>query len=142
MSKLTNISRSDCDPIRKDLNEAIASVLAKYGLKGGFRNATYDHNSLSFNKVEFNIEGSLSRKEQTELDNLKLFMRTKLDKSETEIDALLDRTFIVEGMKIKFIGFSYRSPKRPLKFRDINTGQAYSSCESLLRKTLHNYIAA
>ena len=105
MSKLTNISRSDCDPIRRDLNEAIASVLAKYGLKGGFRNATYDHNSLSFNKVEFNIEGSLSRKEKTELENLRLFMRTSLDKSDPEIDVLLDRTYEVDGMDVKFTGF-------------------------------------
>ena len=51
MSKLTKISRSDCDPIRKDLNDAIASVLAKYGLSGRFANATYTDTSVSFNKV-------------------------------------------------------------------------------------------
>ena len=142
MSKLTKISRSDCDPIRKDLNDAIASVLAKYGLSGRFANATYTDTSVSFNKVELSIEGALSRKEQTELDNLKMWMQGKLGKSETEVEALLDRTFPFEDMEIKFTGFSYRSPKRPLKFQDINTGLGYATSESFMREVLHNAIAA
>ena len=142
MSKLTKISRSDCDPIRKDLNDAIASVLAKYGLSGRFANATYTDTSESFNKVELSVEGALSRKEQTELDNLKMWMRSKFDKSETEVEALIDRTFPFQDMEVKFTGFSYRSPKRPLKFQDIKSGIGYSTTESFMRQVLHNAIAS
>jgi len=130
--KDSNIQRSDVNAIRDELNSAIAAKLNELGLDGGFGNATFDANSVSF-KVELTRSGCLTRAEQAKRDDLIQRVRWEArDKAITteEAEEFVDAIHVVNGQKIKLTGYNHRAKKMPVEFVMVDGGTAHKGGES------------
>ena len=136
MFKLTQITKSDCDPVRKALNEAISPVLEQFGLEGGFRNCNFDTQSMAFSKIELSLVGGLTRKEKQEQDNLEFWLAHSEGLDKKALDAVYTIQDGSKRINVKFIGMSSRSGSKPFRFVEVATNDRYSCGEAMVLKTI------
>lgn len=131
------LSKTTVTEIRERLNAAVARELEALGLEGSFGNATFSDHSVSI-KFEATMIGQRSRKEQDKYDALIQQICWDYVIERTEAEEFVADTHNVNGTRIQFTGYSYRSKKMPVEFQKIETGTLHKGVESYLRIALHN----
>jgi len=142
--KESEITRSDVTAIRDELNKAIADKLAELGLDGGFGNASYDANTVSF-KVQLTRAGCLTREEQDKreaLMNKIVWDNLESKLTDEQVKEFVDMVHEVRGQKIRLTGYNFRSKKMPVEFEKVDAGTMHKGAEIFLTLAVQKHFGA
>ena len=129
---ITAFDKTNLPMLRSEINAALASIGAKYGISLQAGNASFKSDVATFKlMVAVGNKTTADVRDDKMAEALKLYWPSIRDTNQS-----IDDTFMMSNMKFKVVGYNTRGRTAPVIVQDIKNGKQYKITVAQLRNSV------